>query len=188
MAICTFGQLNEFRHGSEGLSVYLERFDLYAAVNSVLEAKKVPLLLTVIGGTVYSLLHDLFAPESPASKPFDTIVQKLRSHFDPKPVNILTYRYTFYRRNQGPNESVAEYVAELRRLASLCEFGAFLDQALRDRLVFGMRSESTQKRLLTEKDPTLKGIMDVSLSLEAAQKSAQTLRDAEALQLHKVDQ
>ena len=188
MAICTFGQLNEFRHGSERLSVYLERFDLYVAANSVPEAKKVPLLLTVIGGTVYSLLHDLFAPESPASKTFDAIVEKLRAHFEPKPVNILTHRYTFYRRNQGSNESIAEYVAELRRLASPCEFGAFLDQALRDRLVFGMRSESTQKRLLTEKDPTLKGIMDVSLSLEAAQKSAQTFRDAEAPQLYKVDQ
>ena len=63
---------------------------MYAAVNSVPEAKKVPLLLTVIGGTVYSLLHDLFAPESPSSKPFDTTIQKLRSHFYPKLVNILT--------------------------------------------------------------------------------------------------
>ena len=78
MSICTFSQLNEFRPGLDRLSVYLERFDLYAAANSVPEAKKVLLLLTVIGGTVYSLLHDLFALESPSSKPFDTIVEKLR--------------------------------------------------------------------------------------------------------------
>ena len=183
----TFGQLNEFRPGRERLSVYLERFELYISANSVPEEKKVPLFLTVIGGTVYSLLHDLFAPESPVDKPYTTIIEKLKAHFEPKPVNILTHRYTFHQRNQGPDESIAEYVAELRRLASHCEFGTFLEQALRDRLVFGMRSESTKKRVLTEKEPTLKGAMEVALSLEAAQKNVQTLRGSEVPQLHKLD-
>ena len=73
----TFGQLNEFRPGRERLSVYLERFELYISANSVPEEKKVPLFLTVIGGTVYSLLHDLFAPESPVDKPYTTIIEKL---------------------------------------------------------------------------------------------------------------
>ena len=41
-------------------------------------------------------------------------------------------------------------MVELRRLAARCEFGTFLDQALRDRLVFGIRSEYTQKQLLTQ--------------------------------------
>ena len=183
----TFGQLNEFCPGREQLSVYLERFELYISVNSVAE-EKVLLFLTVIGGTVYSLLHDLFAPESPVDKPYATIVEKLKAQFEPKPVNILTHRYTFHQRNQGSDESIAEYVAELCPLASHCEFGTFLEQALRDRLVFGMRSESTKKHLLTEKEPTLKGVMEeVALSLEAAQKNVQTLRGSEVPQLHKLD-
>ena len=44
-----------------------------------------------------------------------------------------------------------------------------------------------QKRLLTEKEPTLSGVMEKALSLEAAQKSAHTLHNAEAPQLLKVD-
>ena len=102
-------------------------------------------------------------------------------------MNILTHRYTFHQRNQGPNESIAEYVAELCRLASHCEFGTILEQALRDCLVSGMRSKSTKKRLLMEKEPTLKGVMEVVLSLEAAQKNMQTLRGSEVPQLHKLD-
>ena len=65
-----FGQLNEFRPGSEQLSVYLKRFDLYVVANSVPEDKKVPLFLTLIGGNLYRLLHNLMAPDSPVSKSY----------------------------------------------------------------------------------------------------------------------
>ena len=65
---------------------------------------------------MYTLLFDLFAPDSPATKDYAAIVEKLKSHFEPKSTNVLAHRYTFHRRNQGPNESIAEYVVELRRL------------------------------------------------------------------------
>ena len=49
-------------------------------------------------------------------------------------------------------ESVSEFLVELRRLASHCEFGQFLDEALWDRLVCGLkmallRSGCCQKRI-----------------------------------------
>ena len=37
----------------------------------------------------------------------------------------MAERYKFYNRKQMLNESVAEYEAELRRLASKCEFTSF---------------------------------------------------------------
>ena len=43
-------------------------------------------------------------------------------------------------------------MAELRRLAARCDFGTHL---VRDRLVCGVKSESIQKRLLSEADLTL---------------------------------
>ena len=169
--MATFGHLNELRPGSDRLSVYLERFELYCATNSVAAEKKVPLFLTVI---------------SPAEKDYAAIVAKLKAHFEPKATNVLAHRYTFHQRNQGPNESITDYMAELRRLASLCDFGSFLDQALRDRLVFGIASVTVQKRLLTEKEPTLGGLMEIALGLEAAQKNAQKLNPAEASQLYRM--
>ena len=45
----------------------------------------------------------------------------------------------------GLNESVAEYIAELRKLALHCEFGEFLKDALRDRLVCVLRNAGVQK-------------------------------------------
>ena len=179
MATTALGQLSEFRPGQERLSVYLERFQMYVTAYSVKDEKKVPLFLTVIGPTVFSLLHDLFAPESPTGKTYAELTDKLKAHFDPKPANILTSRHMFHCRNQAPSESIAEYMVELRRLAARCEFGAFLDQALRDRLVFGIRSEYTQKQLLTQTDINLSKVVELALSLEAAQKNSQVLKNTD---------
>ena len=44
-------------------------------------------------------------------------------------------------------ESVTEFAAELRRLATHCQFGTHLNEALRDRLMCGLSSEAAQKRL-----------------------------------------
>ena len=84
------------------------------------------------------------AAESPVEKSYIAVVDKLKARFEPTPVNVLTHRYTFQNRSQGPVESIAGYIhVEVPHLATHCEFGDFLEQALRDRLVFRMRSEST---------------------------------------------
>ena len=68
---------------------------------------------------------------------------------------VIAERFQFHRRNQEPGESVAEYEAELQHRAASCKFGDYLPQVIRDHLVCGLRSESTQKRLLVEADLTL---------------------------------
>lgn len=60
--------------------------------------------------------------------------------------------FTFYKRNQAMWESVVEYVVELRKLATYCEFGTFLDWALRDRFICGLRDEAIQKKLLMKSE------------------------------------
>ena len=61
---------------------------------------------------------------------------------------------------------------ELRRLASHCEFGQFLDEALWDRLVCGIRNDTTQKRLLSEADLTLAKAVQIASSMESAEKQS----------------
>ena len=58
----------------------------------------------------------------------------------------------------------------LRKHARHCEFKTFLDKALRDRLVCGLRSKTIQNRLLTEKDLTLTKALDLAVGMEAAAK------------------
>ena len=43
---------------------------------------------------------------------------------------MIAERFRFHRRDQRPDEAMADFVAELRRLTIDCEFGAHLDEAL----------------------------------------------------------
>ena len=47
------------------------------------------------------------------------------------------------------------YVAELQRMAALCNFGEFLDHALRDRFIAGINNESIQQTMLSGTDDQL---------------------------------
>ena len=82
-------------------------------------------------------------------------------------------------RNQAPGEPVADYMAELRHLAMHCKFEAYLEEALRDRLVCGLRSEGVQKQLLTYTDLTLAKAVEVAQSMEAAARDTQEIRSTE---------
>ena len=100
----------------------------------------------------------------------------------------LTNHHTFHCCSQGHNESIAEYIAKLRHLATSCDFGIFLEQALHDHLVFGICSESTQRGLLTEFDIKLSKVVELQLSLEAPQQCSQALKnpDSSSLQVYKL--
>ena len=58
----------------------MERVEL----NDIPAEKKVPIFLSVVGGTTYGLLHNLLAPASLKDKLFKDIVDTLKAHFKPK--------------------------------------------------------------------------------------------------------
>ena len=154
MATPVLGTLTAFNDEVESIKTYLERIDLYFTANSVAAGKQVPALLTAIGPTTYSLLSNLFAPAAPKDQSLADITTALTKHFEPTR-SVIAERFHFHRRNQTPNELIVEYLAALRQAALHCKFGAFLDEALRDRFVGGLRVEAIQKRLLSEADLTL---------------------------------
>ena len=63
-------------------------------------------------------------------------------------------------------------MAELRRLADKCQFGRHLEEALRDRLVCGLRNVATQKLLLAQEDLTLTKAYETAMGMEMAAKQA----------------
>ena len=97
----------------------------------------------------------------------------------------MVERFHFNRHNQGNGESVLEYVAELKRLAGTCAFGAFLAEALRDRFVCGLANESIQRRLLSEPELDFEKAVQIARGMEAAQKSSQVVKISEG-QVQKV--
>ena len=171
-----FGRIQEYEPVNELFSAYLERVQLFFLANGVEDDKKVPVFLSVVGSKTYSLLRNLVSPALPQDKTFEQLVAILKSHFEPKPL-IIAERFHFHRRSQAMEESIGEYLAELRRLSTHCSFGDYLEQALRDRLVCGIRSENIQKRLLAEAELTLKRAVEIAVGMEAAEKTTKSLKE-----------
>ena len=61
-------------------------------------------------------------------------------------------------------------MAELRKLASDCQFEAYLNQALRDRFVWGIRSKATQKQLLMKAELTFAQAVEIAQGMEATKR------------------
>ena len=120
----------------------MEKVQLFFVANYVEDARKSAVLLSLLGGKVYGTLYNLLSPEQPARKSNDELKTVLKAHYEPKPI-IIVERFHFH--NQNPTESIAEFVAELKRVAATCEFGHYLNDAFRDRFVCGLLHEGMQK-------------------------------------------
>ncbi|XP_054280194.1 uncharacterized protein K02A2.6-like [Macrosteles quadrilineatus] len=73
---------------------------------------------------------------------------------------------------QKEGEAVSEFAVQLKKLASTCDFKEFLDDALRDRFLCGLRSNEIQSRLLSEGDTlTFDKALQLALVLEDASRS-----------------
>ena len=155
----------------------MEQVELFFQANGITEDKMVPVFLSSVGSATYEILWNLLAPTNLKDKPFVDIITALKKHFEPKPLIIMEIH--FHRQNQVSGESIAEYVVELRRLASKCDFGAYLEEALRSRLVCGLLSVTIQRALLSEVDLTLKHAVEVVPGMEAAHRNVQSLKTSE---------
>ena len=140
---------------TDNIEDYLEQLELFLTVNNVEDEKKVAHLLSGIGARAYAVIKNLVAPQIPKECSLDRIKELLINHLKPRPP-VIAERFAFHKRDQRPGKTVNEFVIELRRLARTCKFGNFLDEAIRDRLVCGLANGGTQKKLLAEKDLTLK--------------------------------
>ncbi|XP_071574685.1 uncharacterized protein [Temnothorax nylanderi] len=162
------GSIEAFNPRETDITSYMERIEMLFACNEVTGNKKVSLLLTLIGGEAYGVLKDLLAPTLPITLTFERLRSELESHYSPKRL-VIAERYKFYSAMQETNEDVKVYVARLKNLAKHCAFGTFLNEALRDKLVCGIRSEIVQRKLLTEDNLTFERAFQIATSVEMAE-------------------
>lgn len=170
----TIGRVPEFDPSKEDFESYLERFERWLDANEIVDGKKANVFLSVLGPTEYRLLKSLVEPRKCVELTYTELTEAMSTHFKPKPI-LIAERFRFYRRVQNTGEPLADFIIDLKKLASSCEFGQFLDDALRDRFVVGLAEEAYHRRLLTEKDLTFKKACDIALGLELAHKDTKEL-------------
>ena len=83
----------------------------------------------------------------------DCLISKFRELCSPK-TNVIVERHKFNTRYQR-DETTEQYITDLKKLATTCEYGNLKDDLIRDRLVCGVNNESIRRQILKEADLTL---------------------------------
>jgi hypothetical protein len=92
--------------------------------------------------------------------------------------NITVIRYQFNSRTQKDGESFDSFLTELKQIIQDCEFGNDLrDSLLKDRVVCGIRDESTREKLLQTEDLTLEKCVNTCRISESSANQLKTLTD-----------
>ena len=106
---------------------------------------------------------------------FDTVVEKFDSHFVPKR-NLIHERALFNMRSQKEGENIESYV---RSLYELSENTGFQDreEAIRDRLVLGVRDRELSEKLQLQSDLTLQSATEMARQFEQVKSQLVTQRE-----------
>ena len=166
------GNIAEYNEEAESFVDYADRVDAFFSANDIPPQNKVNVFLAIIGAKTYKLLKNLCSPDEPKSKTFADLRKLLCDHYAPAPITIAE-RYKFWTASQKENESVADFIVRLKTLSSTCKFGAFLQEALRDKLVSGLNSKmtKTQTFLLTRANLTFENAKSKCLADEMAERA-----------------
>ena len=136
--MATLGKIEELHPHTGNIQRYIERLKQYFEANGVAQDsetshKRRAILISVIGAKAYDVLSDLCSPDSPSLKTYEQLTTVLKNHFASKRL-IIAERYRFHSCSQTTTENVSMIVANLKKLAVTCDFGAYLNQALCDPL------------------------------------------------------
>ena len=169
------GNVGEYVESKESWSQYIERLEQFFTANSIPDEKKASVLLSTIGATAYRTVGNLVAPRKPSEVTYLRIIEVMGDFYNLKPL-VTVQRFHFYSWFRQPEESTSTFVAELRNLTKDCDFGASLEDNLRDRLVCGIADQVLQKRLLSEQNLTFKMAFEIAQSHKSAARNIVTLQ------------
>ncbi len=85
---------------------------------------------------------------------YELLKKKFSDHCEPRK-NLSYLSHLFFKRCQGQNETIDQYVTDLKNKAKQCEFGVLQNRLIMHILVCGIRDLHLQGRLLRDADLTL---------------------------------
>ena len=175
--MATHGSLFPFDISKDDWTSYVMRLKYYFEANNVTEAgKKKSMLLAVCGPATFRRISSLLTHTRLESINFHDLVGEVKEFHDPKP-STTVQRFQFNTRERAQGESIAVYVAALRKLGEHCIYGDSLNEIISDCLVCGANHDTIQPRLLAEKELTLERAFEVAQIVEAAEKNSKIIKN-----------
>ncbi|XP_037964899.2 uncharacterized protein LOC119691463 [Plutella xylostella] len=169
------GNLAIFDHKTCEWDIFKGRLLQFVKVNKVEEDFKSAILITHLSDESYRLVRNLAYPSDVDTKTFKELVLLLDTHFKPRQCSFADMA-KFHGATRSAGESLGDWAARLRGLASYCDFGTALETNLRDRFVLGLGSGPERDKLFEQNPAGL----TFARALELAQQ-AECTREAKQL-------
>ncbi|XP_067931035.1 uncharacterized protein [Watersipora subatra] len=149
---------------STSVESYLERLEIYFAVNKVTGDSRQHMLLMGLKGYQYDTIRDLAAPHKPKDLTYSGLVDLVCKHFGTSK-HWLVERLSFREMRQNSGENLNEYVSRLKSTARQCEFASSLDVNLVEQFLHGMWDTMLRSKLIALEESKL---TDISVLLQEA--------------------
>ena len=151
-----------------------------AAQKELADKKKAAYLVSLLSITAYTTLRTLCLPAEVKDKKFTDLCKLLSKHFKVEK-SSTTATFEFRQCVQGVSESCTEFSHRLQRLAVDCKFDAFLDHALKDQFLTGLRRVDMKKKVLTspaDQTSSFSDVFQIALAEERADKFVEQLQSS----------
>ncbi|KAK9739488.1 hypothetical protein QE152_g8990 [Popillia japonica] len=156
---------------------WIERLEGAFTISKITEEEsKKHLLSHYMGQEAYDILSDKLAPQKPQDKSYQEIEGTLQTFFEHQPLEIVE-NYKFHLRKQAETETAEEFMVVLRNLAIHCNFGSYLDTALRNQFVFGLGNKAILNRLFEKENLKAEDALKIAKSMKMPMKGAQKFKE-----------
>lgn len=171
-------KFHEFNVKTDNWDSYVTRLNYcFEASGIVLDSVKKANFFTICGAQTFDTVLALITPKNSSEVTYPEVIDVLTKHYSPKP-NEISMSYKFYHRDQTKDETATEYIAQLRKISTNCNFPN-LERMLRDRLVCGMSDRKLQYELLKKDNLEYKDVVDAMVSAESAGRDVRMMQQAE---------
>lgn len=164
---------------AENWRAFKQRWQNYAIITNLERQTpkyQVALLLHVMGDQALKAYNGFQFDTTEDNRTIDEIIAKFDT-FAVGEVNETYERYVFNRREQNEGESFENFISSLRTLIKSCRYcNGCINSMLRDRIVLGVRDNTTQQMLLRERDLTLEKAINICKAAETATAHSKTYR------------
>ena len=161
---------------SHSWKLWLKHFDFYLAAtekDTKGDKIKTSIFLTCIGQKGREI-YETFTFEPGDEMKLAPVLHKFSEYCNPrKNITILRHKFFTYRQQEGQN--FHDFVTELKKLSSECEFDNLQDSLIKDMIVCGTKDNSLRERLLRECDLTLSKAISAGHAAEETRKHAREI-------------
>ena len=134
---------------------------------------KTSIFLTCIGQKGREI-YETFTFEPGDEMKLAPVLHKFSEYCNPrKNITILRHKFFTYRQQEGQN--FHDFVTELKKLSSECEFDNLQESLIKDMIVCGTKDNSLRERLLRECDLTLSKAISAGHAAEETRKHAREI-------------